>query len=185
MRIAIQFPNRALAGCSIGASVALNGCCATITHVDDVASVAHFDIVAETLQRTNLSELSEGTFVNFERSARVGDEVGGHLVSGHVHDIATLDHVHDAGEGNVKWLLKTKEHTMRYVFHKGYIALDGASLTVGETGTNWFVVYLIPETLRATTFAQKEVGSRCNVEIDMQTQAVVDTVEQYMASRGY
>lgn len=179
----VRFPERALDGCEAGGSIALNGCCLTATAVNPHDSVAKFDVISETLRCTNLGDLSVGDCINFERSARVGDEVGGHLVSGHIHGVATLSDTQDAGEGSVRWVLSPDPALMRYILPKGYIALDGASLTVGKTGDDWFSVYLIPETMRMTTFGSLQVGTKLNVEIDMQTQAMVDTVERYMEAR--
>jgi len=179
--LTVRFPEGKLAGVSLGASVALNGTCLTVTAFD--GDVASFDLIAETLRRTNLGALVEGSDVNFERSARYGDEVGGHTVSGHVHALATVTAV-TRTEENVRLDLEVPPEWMRYVLTKGFVALDGCSLTVGETHSSGFCVWLIPETMRVTVFGGKVAGSTCNLEVEAQTQAIVDTVERVLAERG-
>ncbi|QDZ20253.1 riboflavin synthase [Chloropicon primus] len=170
----------------VGCSVAVNGTCLTVTTIAEERNELGFDVIGETLRRTNLGTLAVGDECNFERAARIGDEVGGHNVSGHVHTKAEVSEVERVGENNVRYQVRlpTREY-IKYVLPKGYIAVDGISLTVGEVddqeGT--FNLYLIPETLRVTTLGTKTPGSAVNVEVDAQTQAIVDTVEK-MRQRG-
>lgn len=170
---------------TIGASIALNGTCLTVTETDLEGNTATFDVIEETLKRTNLGGLREGSAVNFERSARVGDEIGGHTVSGHVQTTARIVNV-TTGDGKTRMDFSlTDPFWKKYVLQKGFVSIDGCSLTVGETtGEGGFCVYLIPETLRVTVLGDKAVGDMVNVEVEAQTQAIVDTVERVLAERG-
>jgi len=180
--IEIEFPDQKIRGAQVGASVAINGTCLTVTNVE--GDVGHFDIIAETLRATNLGGLKQDSEINFERSAKVGDEIGGHNVSGHVHTTAEVIGIEET-ENNKQITFKVPERWMKYILPKGFIAVDGISLTVGEVGDDRFCVYLIPETLRATTLGAKAKGDFVNIEIDSQTQAIVDTVEQIMERQNH
>ncbi|MEX2474360.1 riboflavin synthase subunit alpha [Marinobacter sp.] len=175
---AIRLPATHTSDISIGASVAVNGACLTVTRQegDDL----YFDAMQETLTLTTLGRLTTGDRVNFERAARIGDEIGGHLLSGHVHTTARVTEI-QRPENNVTIEFEIPEAWARYVFPKGYIAINGASLTIGDVAGNRFNVHLIPETLRATTFGDIHEGSVVNIEIDSQTQTIVDT----LARMGY
>jgi riboflavin synthase len=182
----LQFPPGFGAGLEIGASVAVDGTCLTVTalHGPDAAD---FDVMQQTLALTTLHALQEGGRVNVERAAKDGAEIGGHPLSGHVDFRATLAAVRRP-ENNHVLRFAVPAPWMRYVFAKGYIAVNGASLTVAEAGraadgSGWFEVWLIPETLRQTTFGDKAVGDAVNIEIERQTQIVVDTVERVLAER--
>lgn len=174
----LQLPDGAAEGVTIGASVALNGTCLTVTRQE--GNCLYFDAMQETLRLTTLGALREGDPVNFERAARIGDEIGGHLLSGHVHTTATVTSVLRP-ENNVTIEFEVPEAWARYIFPKGYIAINGASLTIGNVTGNRFNVHLIPETLRATTFGDLCEGHVVNIEIDSQTQTIVDT----LARLGY
>jgi len=180
-----QFPSGALTGIQIGASVAINGTCLTVTDIDESASTLSFDLIIETLRATNLGYLREGDFCNYERSARFGEEVGGHIVSGHVHTTALVSEIEETENNRkVTYTLVNKELWMKYIMPKGFISLDGCSLTVGEVGADWFTVYYIPETLRVTMHGKRMVGDTVNVEIESQTQTIVDTVEKYLSEKS-
>ena len=185
-RVRVALPDGRAAGVQIGASVAINGTCLTVTRID--GDVLSFDIMAETLRATNLGGLKAGASVNFERSARVGDEIGGHTVSGHVHATAAIVKVEETPNNRRVVFELPDERLIKYILPKGFVAVDGCSLTVGEVEGRTFSVYLIPETLRVTVFGFKGVGDSVNVEIEASTQAIVDTVERvverYMAQRG-
>jgi len=114
-----------------------------------------------------------------QRAARIGDEIGGHTVSGHIHTKGFIREV-ERTEQNVRYQVEVPPGWTKYVLPKGFIAVDGISLTVGEVASNTFNLYLIPETLRVTTLGAKEKGSSVNIEIDSQTQTIVDTIECYM-----
>ena len=134
-----------------------------------------FDVVEETMQVTTLSSLQAGDLVNFERAAKFGDEIGGHDVSGHVSCTATISSWQD---GVMRFDLDSS--WMKYVIAKGYIAIDGCSLTVVNPDKHGFSVALIPETLSRTRFSHKVPGDEVNIEFDSRTQAVVDSVERMM-----
>lgn len=184
-QIQVKLPPGKAQNIQIGASVSINGTCLTVTHIAPTDTL-QFDIMSETLRATNLGGLSTGSTVNFERSARVGDEIGGHNVSGHVHTTAKIVAVEDTPNNRRVSFQLSDPKWVKYVLPKGYIAVDGCSLTVGEVWDgDKFSVYLIPETIRVTVFGVKGPGDSVNVEIEAQTQAIVDTVErvvaQYMA----
>lgn len=183
----IALPEALRQGLEIGASVAHNGVCLTVTAID--GERVSFDLMRETLRVTNLGALSVGDRVNIERAARFGDEIGGHSMSGHVMAVAELVELDEAPNNRRLWF--ELPHALgRFLFDKGYIGVDGASLTVGEVrpasaaqGPR-FCVNLIPETLQRTTLIDRVPGDRVNVEIDPQTQAIVETVERVLAARG-
>lgn len=166
----------------IGSSVSVSGVCLTVTRLED--GMADFDAMQETLALTSLGTLSIGDEVNIERSARVGDEIGGHRVSGHVAGAATIVAI-DTPENNWIVTFRCPREWFRFILAKGFIGLDGASLTVvnpqPELGT--FQVYFIPETLRQTTFGRKKTGDAVNLEFDPETQAIVETVERVLAAQ--
>lgn len=177
-------PHGKMESVQIGASIAINGTCLTVTETDLTANMATFDVIEETLKRTNLGTLREGSPVNFERSARVGDEIGGHTVSGHVQTTARISEVTTTGEGNTRMDFDlTDPFWRKYILQKGFVSVDGCSLTVGETSDTGFCVYLIPETLRVTVLGDKGVGDTVNIEVESQTQAIVDTVERVLKER--
>ncbi len=177
----LRLPKPLLPGLEPGASVAHNGCCLTVTFIngDEVS----FDLMQETLKVTNLGELEIGDRVNVERAARFGDEIGGHAMSGHILGTATVSRVIPSENNHQVWF-RVPQQWMRYIFTKGYIGIDGISLTIGDVESNEFNVNLIPETLQRTNIGARQVGERINIEIDPQTQAIVDTVERVMAERA-
>ena len=120
--------------------------------------------------------------MNLERAARFGDEIGGHPLSGHIHTQAEVVRV-EKSEANVAMILSFEDAWKPYVISKGYIAINGCSLTIGKVEDNQFWLHLIPETLNITNLDAVEPGTKLNIEIDHQTQVIVDTVERYMASR--
>jgi riboflavin synthase len=165
-----------------GASVSIEGVCQTVTSFVD--GVAHFDAIRETLDKTTLGELEIGAEVSVERSARFGDELGGHEVSGHVTGTGTLLEREVEGH-DMRLRLQVPRDWMRFILPKGFISLDGSSLTVGaELGEDSFDVFLIPETLRLTRLGDKPLGARVNVELDPKTVAIVYTVERVLASQA-
>lgn len=181
----LVFPSGFDAGLQVGASVSVDGTCLTVTALQPGA--AEFDVMQQTLNLTTLGTLGEASRVNVERAATQDAEVGGHVLSGHVDVQATLVALRTP-ENNRVLRFALPAPWMRYVFAKGYIAVNGASLTVAEArreadGSGWFEVWLIPETLRITTFADKRVGDAFNVEIERQTQVIVDTVRDAVAER--
>nr|WP_315483255.1 riboflavin synthase subunit alpha [uncultured Undibacterium sp.] len=163
----------------IGASVATDGVCLTVTKLFENA--AEFDIMQQTLAITTLGAYAENAVVNVERAAKDGAEIGGHPLSGHVDFVAHLAQIRQL-ENNYVLRIAVPKEWMRYIFAKGYIAINGASLTIAEVKREecWFEVWLIPETLRMTVFGQKKVGDALNIEIERQTQVVVDTVRSML-----
>jgi riboflavin synthase len=169
-------------GLTIGASVAVDGVCQTAVSI--TGSLVRFQAIRETLARTTLDTLRVGRLVSIERSRKVGDEIGGHDVAGHVIGTGTIT-VRKVDGDDVALCVSVPTPWMKYLLHKGFVALDGSSLTLGEvypTGTFW--VHLIPETLRVTGFFHRHQGDRVNVELDSHTVSIVDTVERVLAQRG-
>ncbi len=174
-RIAVEFPDTALSSVSRGASIAINGTCLTVSEF--TANTAYFDVMMETLRVTNLNQLTADSVVNFERAAKFGDEIGGHLLSGHIHTTVEVSSV-EKTENNCIITFKVPAEWTKYILPKGFVAVNGCSLTVGEVTNNEFNVYLIPETLDITTFGTISTGDIINLEVDHQTQTIVDTVER-------
>ena len=181
--ITIELPASLAKGIRNGASIAIDGTCLTVAKA--AGRRATFDVISETLRRTTLGSLRKGDRVNVERSVRVGDEIGGHVVSGHVDTTAEIVSVEKPANNHVLTFRCSKEW-MKYILPKGFIALDGCSLTVVDVNRDLatLTVHFIPETLRFTTFGFKKVGDKVNLEIDRQTQAVVDMVEHILMRKG-
>lgn len=167
-------------GLKIGASVATNGVCLTVTK--QANSHVFFDVMEETLDVTNLAALQVGDWVNIERSLTFGSEIGGHILSGHVHTQAIISEVSHT-DSHYDLTLTVDEKWMNYILYKGFVGVNGCSLTVGAVTDERFMLHLIPETLRLTNLEQYKAGDKLNIEIDSQTQAIVDTVERVLAKR--
>lgn len=184
--ISVQLPEGTSDNLQIGASIAVDGVCLTVTKIDNSPKGCgvHFDIMEESLNRTTLGELKVGSQVNIERAARSGEEVSGHILSGHVDSTVSITEVQKDNNNHVITFLAPQEQ-IKYIFEKGYIALNGASLTVSsvDKASCTFKVWLIPETLRLTTFGSKTKGDTINLEIDRNTQVIVDTVNNYLDER--
>ena len=165
----------------IGASVALDGVCMTVVAID--SGKVGFEAIEETLDRTTLAGKVTGDLLNVERSLRVGDELGGHLLSGHVMCTAEILERTEIG-GGMDLRISVPGEARPYILEKGYVAIDGMSLTVGRVDGSGFNLHIIPETLRVTTIGEKEVGSSVNIEVDSQTQAIVDTLSRSMEASG-
>jgi riboflavin synthase len=170
MRLVIATPWADTASIPLGASIACSGCCLTAVELGpDWFAV---DASAETLSKTTLGAWQVGTRVNLERPLKVGDELGGHIVAGHVDGVgevleATPDH------GSTRWRFAVPHALARYIAPKGSIAVDGVSLTVNEVEAATFGVNIIPHTASVTRFGQLKVGDKVNIEID--------TVARYVA----
>ncbi|CNI27877.1 riboflavin synthase [Yersinia pekkanenii] len=177
----VTMPTEMLPELALGASVAHNGCCLTVTAIE--GNRVSFDLMKETLRITNLGDIKLGDVVNLERAAKFSDEIGGHLMSGHIICTAEIAKIYTSENNRQIWFRMPNFDLMKYVLHKGFIGIDGISLTIGEVIGNRFCVHLIPETLSRTTLGNKRLGHRVNIEIDPQTQAVVDTVERVLAQR--
>ena len=168
-------------GLQIGASVALDGVCMTVVSLE--GTEVRFDAIEETLGRTTLERAIQGHMVNVERSLRMGDELGGHILSGHVMMTAKIIGRVERGEG-LDLVIENPLEARPYILEKGFIAIDGMSLTIGATSDEGFALHIIPETLRVTTIGEKEVGDSVNLEIDSRTQAVVETVMRNMGDKA-
>lgn len=184
-RLQVVFPAGVMLGQQLGASVAINGVCLTVAEIGH--DVLTFDVIDTTLALTNIGLLQIGDDVNFERAAKMGDEIGGHIMSGHIMTSVAVSRIEKMEESvHIRFTLDRQEQVdaRRYLFDKGYVGLNGASLTISAIGNDWIEVSLIPETLRLTTFGQLSVSDRVNLEIDSHTQATVDTVERILKQRG-
>lgn len=182
----LDFPDGFCRDLEIGASVACDGVCLTVTALDGDHR-ADFDVMLQSLNLTTLGQLGVGGRLNVERAAKEGAEIGGHPLSGHVDFMATVASIRRPANNHVI-RIAVPAPWMRYIFPKGYIAVNGASLTVAEAGRNadgsgWFEVWLIPETLRMTTFADKCEGAPVHIEIERQTQVMVDTIRDAVAEK--
>ncbi len=148
----------------LGDSVAVNGCCLTVIEADQEAW--SFQAGAETLSRTNLGPLAVGDDVNLERSLRLGDRMGGHIVQGHVDGTATVLRIEHQDEWITMWFRTAPSLTLQMV-SKGSVAVDGVSLTLVEVTDNTFSIALIPHTLKVTTLGRRQVGDVVNIETDL------------------
>ena len=177
----LTLPEEMLTGLTLGASIAHNGCCLTVTKIN--SNQVSFDLMQETLKVTNLGEVRKGDKVNVERAARFGDDIGGHSMSGHIITTAEISQIIKT-ENNCQVWIKIPSSLNKYIFTKGYIGIDGISLTVGDVIEDQFSLNLIPETLTRTNLAWRKESDLINIEIDPQTQAIVDTVERVLAERN-
>ncbi|MDG2393840.1 MAG: riboflavin synthase subunit alpha, partial [Thalassotalea sp.] len=155
--------------------------------VDDKNAEIEFDVIDETLRLTNLDDVDIGSLVNIERSLKAGDEIGGHMVSGHIHTMATLVERADSTD-NCKLTFKLDSAWQKYIFAKGFIGVNGASLTLGnviedEQGDTLFDLHLIPETLERTNLGELQLGKTVNIEIDQQTITIVDSIARIMKDK--
>jgi riboflavin synthase len=153
-----------LAGAAPGDSIAVNGCCLTVTHFD--AESFSFDVLEETRRLTNFSALTPGAPVNLERSLRFDGKVGGHFVTGHVDGLGVIEVFEQRGHDHY---LKVRgpAGSGRHVIHKGSIAIDGISLTVAEVEGDSLAVWLIPTTIAVTNLRARRAGEQVNLEFDL------------------
>ena len=164
-------------GVALGESIAVNGVCLTVTGI--LGGTFTADVMGETLSRSTLGALTAGAPVNLERSARLADRIGGHLVQGHVDATATIISRTPAGHWD-QVRISLPGSIARYVVEKGSIAVDGVSLTVSALGDGWFEVGLIPETLKRTTLGTRKPGDVVNLEVDV----IAKYVERLLAQEG-
>ena len=181
IRIVIDFSMVSTEGLVEGASVSVDGVCLTVVEID--GQMISFDVIPETLSLTTLGEKIEGHWVNLERALKVGDELGGHILSGHILGVGEIIE-RSTGEGHLDILIDCPSDIMKFVQEKGYIAIDGISLTVGQVDEGGFSLHLIPETLRFTTIGGKGLGEHVNIEVDSMTQTIVSTVERILEERA-
>ena len=162
----------------LGASVAVSGVCLTVVNFQE-GEWAEFDVIQETLDRSNLGMLQVGSPTNIERSLKMGDELGGHQVNGHV-DCKTQILQIEQSPGNHKIWIEIAPHWNSYLVPKGWIAVDGVSLTVVDVEPDRFSVCLIPETLSRTTLGNATQTTLLNLEFDHQTKVIVESVERLL-----
>lgn len=165
LRVATAYEPETIA---IGASIACGGVCLTVTALPEVGSNERWFAVEaweEALRLTTVRGWGEGTTINLERSLKIGDEIGGHLVSGHVDGIATIVSVEEEGQA-VRFRLQAPDDLKRFVARKGSVCLDGTSLTVNSVDDAVFDVLLIRHSLAVTTWGQRQVGDAVNLEVD-------------------
>jgi len=171
----------ALEGIAVGESIAVNGACLTVETAEERAFTAYAS--AETLDSSGLGKLTPGSVVNLERALALGDRLGGHLVSGHVDCVATVESVTPFGQSN-RYRVRFPDEFSRFVVPKGSVALDGVSLTVNDCGDGYLTVNVIPSTQGATTIASWRPGVTLNMETDMLGKYVLRMLEPWKASGG-
>ena len=160
-----------------GASVAVNGVCLTAVKISQ--DWAEFDIIQETLNRSNLSALKSGDSVNIERACSYGDEVGGHNVSGHVDCMGIIKKIYNS-PNNCDVVVSCDKKWLAYLIPKGWVTVEGVSLTVVDVKDNCFSVSLIPETLKQTVLGLKTEGQKVNLEFDHTVKVIVHTIERML-----
>ena len=165
-----------------GASISVNGVCLTVVSLE--SNLVEFDVISESLKRSNLGTLKIGDYVNIERACRLGEEVGGHNISGHVECVGTIKQINN-NKRIYDIVVKCKKRWIEYLFEKGWIAIDGISLTVVEIKDNSFLVSLIPETIKNTILGQKKEGDKVNLEFDNSAKIIVETVKRIIPEIKY
>ena len=163
-----------------GASISVDGVC--LTSLDKGNKNLKFNIIEETLSRTNLRNIIKGSIVNLERSIKASSEIGGHLMSGHIHFTGKVQKVVER-DNTKDIVIKFPDKFKEYIFEKGYIGVNGCSLTIGKVNKNTFFLHLIPETLSVTNLSEIEKNSVVNIEIDQSTIAIVETVKNTLAAQ--
>ncbi len=182
LRYRVDLGSDLVRGLELGASVSIDGVCQTVVAVD--GTCAEFEAIEETLRLTTLDGLEVGQKVSVERSLTFGAEIGGHVVAGHVWGTGVVDAVETPREGDYCMWVRVPPAWMKYILPKGFIAVDGSSLTVGRTESSGrFSLHLIPETLSLTKLGSKRPGDAVNLELDAHTVAIVDTVERVLEQR--
>tara|TARA_B100001057_G_scaffold100621_1_gene97544 strand:+ start:242 stop:850 length:609 start_codon:yes stop_codon:yes gene_type:complete len=179
--ISIDCSSKITSNLKKGASVSVNGVCLTVK--DENPEILRFDLVEETIKRTNFQNIKIGDNVNLERSLKMGDEIGGHLVSGHIHGISKVVSI-EIRDQSWDVEISIEPFMQEYILHKGYVAINGCSLTVGEVSKESFLIHLIPETLSVTNLFQLEQDSTVNIELDQNTIIIADTVKKYLDGRS-
>lgn len=173
----LVLPQEVAADLKVGDSLAVNGCCLTLAAPVE-GKRARFDLLSETLRRTNLGDLTTGDPVNLERAMQAGDRFGGHFVLGHVDDTTHVLELEPEGE-NHRLVLALTEDFARYLVPKGSITVDGMSLTVARLEEDRFTIWITPHTFKATNLRRRAVGQRVNLEVDI----LAKHVERLLAAR--
>ena len=166
------------ASIAIGASIACAGCCLTVTAVNATEGGAVFraDVSNETRAKTTIGAWKVGQRINLERSLKAGDELGGHVVSGHVDGVARICEIYPDGDSQ-RFVFEAPEHLALYIAPKGSIAIDGTSLTVNEVAGNQFGINLIPHSLTVTTWGERRASDMVNIEVDLFARYVARLLE--------
>ena len=180
VRIHISTPKNFNKGLKKGASVSVNGVC--LTSKDNGSKNLKFDVIEQTLLKTNLKQISKGDIVNLERSIKASSEIGGHLMSGHIHFTGEVKKIFDKENTKDMKISISKEYS-DYILEKGYIGVNGCSLTIGKVFKNQFNIHLIPDTLKVTNLKKLKEKDLVNIEIDQTTIAIVDTVKKTLATQ--
>ena len=180
IRIHISTPKNFNKGLKKGASISVNGVC--LTSKDNGNKNLKFDVIEETLLKTNLKHILKGDIVNLERSIKASSEIGGHLMSGHIHFTGVVKKIFEKENTKDMRISISREYS-DYILEKGYIGINGCSLTIGKAFKNQFNIHLIPETLKITNLDKLEEKDLVNVEIDQTTIAIVDTVKKTLAAQ--
>ena len=173
--IRIETHGNYLEDIAIGQSVSVDGVCLSLVKKNN--KYCEFEAVEETVNRTTLGSYKQGSKVNLEKSLKFGDTVGGHFVSGHIHTRGRIVEVELVGESK-NILIEIEEKWIKYLTEKGYISVNGASITIGKVSKNTFYVHLIPETLKTTNLDELIYDNYVNLEFDQTTIAIVDTTER-------
>ena len=173
--IRIETHGNYLEDIAIGQSVSVDGVCLSLVKKNN--EYCEFEAVEETINRTTLGSYKQGSKVNLEKSLKFGDTVGGHFVSGHIHTRGRIAEVELVGESK-NILVEIEEKWIKYLTEKGYISVNGASITIGKVSKNTFYVHLIPETLKTTNLDELIYDNYVNLEFDQTTIAIVDTTER-------
>jgi riboflavin synthase len=176
MRLVLRHDEFA-AKAAIGGSIAINGCCLTVVALDGAR--LSFDVGDETLKRTNIGRLLAGERVNLEGSLRVGDQLGGHFVTGHIDAMGLVDERIDDNEWSTLWF-RVQPHLTKQMASKGSVAVNGVSLTLVDVEVQRFSVMLIPHTLATTNLGALQVRDKVNIETDI----LAKYVEKQLASRS-
>ena len=163
-----------------GASVSVDGVC--LTSVDTGKTKLKFDVIDETLERTNLKLVKKNSLVNLERSITASTEIGGHLMSGHIHFTGKVKEI-ISKENTKDFIIGFPKKFKQYILEKGYIGVNGCSLTIGKVKNNSFNLHLIPETLSITNLKDLVKGDLVNIEIDQNTIAIVEPVKNYLTAQ--
>ena len=163
-----------------GASVSVDGVC--LTSVDTGKTKLKFDVINETLERTNLKLVKKNSLVNLERSITASTEIGGHLMSGHIHFTGKVNEI-ISKENTKDFIIGFPKKFKQYILEKGYIGVNGCSLTIGKVKNNSFNLHLIPETLSITNLKDLVKGDLVNIEIDQNTITIIETVKNYLTTQ--
>ena len=180
IRIHISTPKNFNKGLKKGASISVNGVC--LTAKDNGSKNLKFDVIEETLLKTNLKHIFKGDIVNLERSIKASSEIGGHLMSGHIHFTAEVKKI-NVKENTKDMRISISKEYSDYILEKGYIGINGCSLTIGKVSKNSFSIHLIPETLKATNLQNLEEKDLVNIELDQNTMTMVKVVKKFLSTQ--